>query len=61
MAEEFAERMLRTMNEASVALMVSVGHPRAVRCHGRDARGDSAEIAARRRWTNATSGNGWRP
>ena len=26
MAEEFAERMLRTMNEASVALMVSVGH-----------------------------------
>jgi SAM-dependent methyltransferase len=26
MAEEFAERMLRTMNEAAVALMVSVGH-----------------------------------
>ena len=26
MAEEFAERMLRTMNEASLALMVSVGH-----------------------------------
>ena len=26
MAEEFAERMLQTMNEAAVALMVSVGH-----------------------------------
>ena len=26
MAEEFAERMLRTMNEAALALMVSVGH-----------------------------------
>src|SRR5499425_2845944 len=26
MAEEFAERMLGTMNEAAVALMVSVGH-----------------------------------
>jgi SAM-dependent methyltransferase len=26
LAEEFAERMLRTMNEAAVALMVSVGH-----------------------------------
>jgi SAM-dependent methyltransferase len=26
MAEEFAERMLHTMNEAAVALMVSVGH-----------------------------------
>ena len=25
-AEEFAERMLRTMNEAALALMVSVGH-----------------------------------
>jgi SAM-dependent methyltransferase len=26
LAEEFAERMLRTMNEAALALMVSVGH-----------------------------------
>ena len=26
MADEFAERMLRTMNEAALALMVSVGH-----------------------------------
>ena len=26
MAEEFAERMLRTLNEAALALMVSVGH-----------------------------------
>ena len=58
---DFAERMLHTMNEAALALMVSVGHRTglfdvmAARPRQRARRSPRAQ-----RSTNGTSGNGWR-
>ena len=59
--EEFAQRMLRMMNEAALALMVSVGHRTGLfdAMAGMPA-ATSAEIAAAAAWTSGTSGSGWR-
>ncbi len=60
--EEFAARMLGMMNEASLALMVSVGHRTGLfDAMAQLPAATSASTSRRRRaWTSGTSGSGWR-